>query len=270
MKQTLITSHPKVVWRNGNTPNEPQPERHEGAIDFVTQSNVTLWRKPKQENVMEQEKKPPTTSLEDGNGEIDPRIAAQLLQDSTRQAKRQFDVWPPYLLFIGAIIFLLAFGAVWWSVRGQHPYVGPNGSALAEMYGGILVWIIFVSVVLKRANSGVGGHSAHQRKAYRSGLFTVIVAYSAFQGALYHAGASHAIVYGVYPASVPWLFAGTVFVTIGAIREELPSLTLGIVLIAVGLGSAFAGPVAAWLVTGIGLAAAFVSFAAARIVQRHS
>jgi hypothetical protein len=220
--------------------------------------------------VVDQEKKPPTTSLAEGNEEIDPRIAAQLLQETTSQAKRQFDVWPPYLLFIGAVIFLLAFGAVWWSVRGQHPYVGPNGGALAAMYGGILVWIIAVSVVLKRANSGVGGRSAQQRKAYRSGFITVIVAYSIFQGALYHAGASHAIVYGVYPASVPWLFAGTVFVTIGAIREELPALTLGIVLIAIGLGSAFAGPVAAWLVTGIGLAVAFVSFAAVRIVQRRS
>ena len=219
---------------------------------------------------MDQEKEPPTRSLADGNEEIDPRIAAQLLQKTTNQAKRQFDVWPPYLLFIGAVVFLLAFGAAWWSVRGQRPYVGPSGGALTAMYGGILVWIVAVSVVLKRANSGVGGRSAQKRRAYRSGWITVVIAYSSFQGALYHAGASHAIVYGVYPASVPWLFAGTVFVTIGAIREELPALTLGIVLITFGLGSAFAGPVAAWLVTGIGLAVAFVSFAAVRIVQRRS
>src|ERR1035441_10636858 len=114
---------------------------------------------------MDQEKKPPTTSLAEGNKKIDPRIAAQLLQETTSRAKRQFDVWPPYLLFIGAVIFLLAFGAAWWSVRGQHPYVGPSGGALAAMYGGILVWIIAVSVVLKRANSGVGGRSAEERKA---------------------------------------------------------------------------------------------------------
>ncbi|MHB8379492.1 MAG: hypothetical protein ACYDB2_06185 [Acidimicrobiales bacterium] len=219
---------------------------------------------------MDQEKTPPAASLVDANEAIDPRIAAQLLQETTNLARRQFDVWPPSLLFIGAVIFFLAFGAVWWSVRGQHPYVGPNGAALAAMYGGILVWIIVVSVVLRRANSGVGGRSAQQRRAYRSGFIAVLVAYSIFQGALYHAGASHAIVYGVYPASVPWLFAGTVFVTIGAIREELPTLILGIVLVAIGLGSAFAGPVAAWMVTGTGLALAFVSFATVRIIQRRS
>lgn len=219
---------------------------------------------------MDKAKKPPTTSLAGGDGKIDPRIAAQLLQETTSRAKRQFDVWPPYLLFIGAGIFLLAFVAAWWSVRGQHPYVGPSGGALAAIYGGIVVWVIAVLLVLKRANSGVGGDSARQRKAYRSSWITVILAYSIFQGALYHAGASHAIVYGIYPASVPWLFAGTVFVTIGVIREELPALTLGVILIAIGLSSAFAGPVAAWLVTGIGLATAFVSFAAVRIVQRRS
>jgi hypothetical protein len=219
---------------------------------------------------MNQEHEQSGATAADEGGVLGPREAAALLEETTSQAKRQFDVWPPYLLFIGAVIFLVAFGTAWWSVRGQHPYVGPSGGALATMYGGILVWIIVVSQVLKRANSGVGGRSAQQRKAYRSGWITVIVAYSAFQGALYHAGASHAIVYGVYPASVPWLFAGTVFVTIGAIREELPALALGIILIAIGLGSAFAGPVAAWLVTGIGLAVAFVSFATVRIVQRRA
>jgi hypothetical protein len=115
----------------------------------------------------------------------------------------------------------------------------------------------------------VGGRTVQQRK-YRSGWVAVIFAYSIFQGALYHAGASHGIVYGIYPASVPWLFAGTIFVTIGAIREEFPAIGLGIVLFVVGLVGAFTGPVTAWLVSGIGLAVALASFAAVRVVQRRS
>jgi hypothetical protein len=220
--------------------------------------------------VMDEEKKSVSTPLTNESEEIDPESASALLRLTTSRAKRQLDVWPPYLLFIGALIFFLAFGAVWWSVRGQHPYTGPSGGALAAMYGGILVWIIAVTTVLRRANAGVGSRTAQRRNSFRSGWITIVIAYSAFQGALYHAGASHAIVYGVYPASVPWLFAGTVFVTIGAIREEVPALALGIVLSVIGLASAFSGPVAAWLVTGIGLALAFVGFAAVRIVQHRS
>lgn len=218
---------------------------------------------------MEQENNLPNPSLEEVDETIEPGIAAQLLRETTRHAGRQFDSWPPYLLLVGAVIFLLAFGAAWLSVRGQHPYIGPSGGALAVMYGGILAWIIVVSVVVGRASSGVRGPSTRQRK-FRSSWVAVIFAYSIFQGALYHAGASHAIVYGVYPASVPWLFAGTVFVTIGAIREEFPAIGLGIVLIAVGLVGAFTGPITAWLVSGIGLAIALASFAAVRVVQRRS
>ena len=206
---------------------------------------------------------------EEGDETIDPRIAAKLLTATTRRAGRQIDSWPPYLLVIGAVIFLLAFGAAWLSVRGQHPYSGPSSGALAAMYGGILAWIFVVSVVVGRASRGVQGPSVRQRR-YRYGWIAVMVAYSIFQGALYHLGASHAIVYGVYPATVPWLFAGTVFVTIGVIREQFPAIGLGIVLIAVGLVGAFTGPVTAWLVSGVGLGGALAGFAVVRVVQRRS
>ncbi len=218
----------------------------------------------------EESKVPPATEFEGESRAMSPEEASLLLRDSTNRARRQFDVWPPYLLYTGAAIFSLAFGYTWWSVHGQHPYVGPSNGALTAMYGGIIVWIVVVSAVLKRANGGVGGRSAHQRRAYRAGFISIIIAYSTFQGALYHAGASRAIVYGIYPSSVPWLFVGTVFVTIGAIREQRPALTLGVVLIALGLASAFAGPVAAWLVTGIALAVAFTGFATVRVFQRRS
>jgi hypothetical protein len=218
---------------------------------------------------MEQENDTPETSIIDEEGELDPRVAAELLVSTKNRAQRQFDVWPPYLLFTGVVIFLFAYGAVWWSVRGQHPYIGPSGWALAIMYGCIVAWIAAVVTVLQRANSGVSGRSKRQR-AFRMGYIIIIIAYSAYQGALYHAGASHAIVYGVYPASVQWLFAGTAFVTIGAIREELPALTLGGALIAIGVASAFAGPVIGWLVSGIGLAVVLACFGVFRTVMRRA
>jgi hypothetical protein len=203
------------------------------------------------------------------DAQLNPQEAAALFQETKLRAQRQFDVWPPFLLLIGAVIFLVAYGAAWWSVRGQSPYVGPSGGALAVMYGGILAWIVVVSLVVQRAISGIGGTSARSRK-YRTGYMFILVAYSLFQGALYHAGASHAIVYGIFPASAPWLFAGTVFLTLGAIREESRALALGIVLIAIGIGGAFAGPIAAWLVSGIGLSAVLAGFATVQFLRRRA
>jgi hypothetical protein len=218
---------------------------------------------------MEQENHSPETPFIDEDGELDPREAAELLARTKSRAQRQFDAWPPYLVFSGVAIFLFAYGAVWLSVRGQHPYVGPSGGALAIMYGVIVVWIVAVVTVLQRANSGISGRSKRER-GYRAGYLIIIFAYSAYQGALYHAGASHAIVYGIFPASIQWLFAGTAFVTIGAIRQEWPALTLGGALIAIGVGAAFAGPVDGWLVSGIGLGAVLTGFGVMRTVMRRA
>ena len=211
----------------------------------------------------------PKSETVNEDAELNPQEAVALLQETKLSAQRQFDVWPPFLLLIGAMIFLVAYGAAWWSVRGQSPYVGPSGGALAVMYGGILAWIVAVSLVVQRAISGIRGPSTRSRK-YRTGYMFILVAYSLFQGALYHAGASHAIVYGIFPASAPWLFAGTVFLTLGAIREEGRALALGIVLIAIGIGGAFAGPVAAWLVSGIGLSVVLVGFATVQFLRRRA
>jgi len=75
---------------------------------------------------------------------------------------------------------------------------------------------------------------------------------------------------GSIPATAPWLFAGTAFVTMGALREEGRALALGIVLVAIGIGGAFAGPVAAWLVSGVGLCVALVGFAALQATRRRA
>ena len=200
---------------------------------------------------------------------FDARGAAALLEESTRRAQRQFDATPPFLLLIGAVIFFAGYGAAWWSVRGQVPYVGPSGGALAVMYGGIIAWIVAVVTVVQRATSGVRGRSSKSRK-YRGGYVIIIIAYSIFQGALYHAGASHTIVYGIFPTSAPWLFAGTVFVTLGAVREEARSLLLGAIVIGIGLASAFAGPITAWLVSGIGLCAVLLGLAILQSARRRA
>jgi hypothetical protein len=218
---------------------------------------------------MSQEHDTPESEAGDEGKELNPREAAALLRETKLRAQRQFDVWPPFLLLIGAVIFLVGYGAVWWSVRGQSPYVGPSGWALAVMYGSIVVWVVAVTSVVRRATSGVSGPSV-KRRDYRLGYLIIIIAYSVFQGALYHAGASHAIVYGIYPATMPWLFFGTAFVTIGALRQDGRASALGGFLIALGIGAAFAGPVVAWLVSGIGLCALLVGFAVVQTARHRA
>jgi hypothetical protein len=93
------------------------------------------------------------------DGELDPREAATLLQQTTRRARRKFNPNPPLLSLLRAIVVLGAYGAVWLSVRGQHPYKGPTGWALAILYGLVIIVIIASVSFLKRATTGVKGPS---------------------------------------------------------------------------------------------------------------
>ena len=81
------------------------------------------------------------TAASDPDGSFDPREAAKLLDQTTRQARRRLDLSSPQLSLIGATAALLALGAVWLSVRGQHPYKGPTAAGLVVMYGILACWI---------------------------------------------------------------------------------------------------------------------------------
>ena len=106
-----------------------------------------------------------TATVDDGE-ELDPREAAELLEQTTRRAQRQFDIRPPLLMLTGVVVVLIAYGALWLSVRHQHPYAGPTGTALAVLYSTLAVWIVLVTTVMRRATSGVeraGGAPAAAR-----------------------------------------------------------------------------------------------------------
>jgi len=78
-----------------------------------------------------------------GGGEgagLDPREAAKILEQATKQARRQFDPHPPLAVVVGAAgVFLFGYGAVWWSMRDQHVYTGPALWSLVVLYGLIAV-----------------------------------------------------------------------------------------------------------------------------------
>ena len=99
---------------------------------------------------------------------------------------------------MGAVVFG-GYLALWLSVRGQHPYTGPSGAAIAAVYSAVVVVIAASARILRRATAGVDGRSRRQMKAQGVAVVAAYVASAAFQGALHHDGAGHWIVYGVWP-----------------------------------------------------------------------
>ncbi len=209
-----------------------------------------------------------TTTAADG-GEFGPRQAATLLEQTKRQAQREFDLRPPLLTLIRAAVTLAGYGAVWLSVRGQHPYKGPNGAALAAVFGSVIVVIVVSTAVFQRATSGVSGRSRRQQGAYAAAFGTAWIAVSVFQGALKYDGASQAIVYGVFPAAAPLLVIGAALAAMAAAREDWRTLGVAIAVVALGTGSAFAGPAGVWGIIAIGGCLMFIGYAVYQVLQRR-
>jgi hypothetical protein len=95
-----------------------------------------------------------------------------------------------------AAVILLGYGALWFSVRDQHPYTGPSGATIAAVYAAVIVVVAVSAKVLRRATAGVRGPSRRQTRAEGVAIVTAYLATAVFQGALQHDGASHAIVRG--------------------------------------------------------------------------
>ena len=146
----------------------------------------------------------PTETTEDAD-ELDARDAAALLGQTTRDAEREFDVRPAWLVLAAAVFVLVAYGVVWLSVRNQHPYVGPAGWALAVLYGTIAAWAVLNVVVLGRRLSG---RSSRQRRIESLVFASIWICMYVYEGALYHVDHSHAIAYGVYVAVAPLIVGG--------------------------------------------------------------
>jgi hypothetical protein len=126
---------------------------------------------------------------------------------------------------------------------------------------------VLVTVVMRRALSG---RSSRQRRLEGVVFAAIWICVYVFQGALYHAGASKGIVYGIWPAVAPLIVVGAAAAAYEAAREN--RILAGFALAAVLLGTlaSFAGPAGVWGVMGVGLCSLLLLGAAAQLWQRRA
>ncbi len=201
--------------------------------------------------------------MAEGDG-LDPGEAARLLEQTKRDAKRQFDLSPPWGTALMGAVILVAYGALWLSTRGQHPYKGPNLGVVGLVYAAVAVSIAVSVKVYRRATTGVSGPSVRQQRVEGIAILVSFVLGSpVLQGAMKHYGASNAIVYGVIPAAAPLIIVGTTVLGIAASKADWPQFGTALAVVAGGVVAAFVGPSGAWLAAGIALFIGVVGYAAA-------
>jgi hypothetical protein len=205
------------------------------------------------------------TTGNNGN-DFDPQQAAALLNQTTQQAKSQLEPFPPWLVAIRAFLALIGYGAIWLSVRGQHPYLHPTSALIPVGIGIGVVNVIAVTVVARRATSGVIGR-ARFRPVEVAVAVAVWVAVFAVMGGMAAAGVSNEIVYGLYPAAAPLIVAGLGWAGLKAYQRNWRQVGTASAAAVVGALSLLAGPRGCWLVCAIGL---FVlMLASAAIIARR-
>jgi hypothetical protein len=206
----------------------------------------------------------PDTSAAAGNGgSFDPQQAAALLDQTTAQARRKLQPSPPWLLATRAVAVLAALGAIWLSVRGQHPYKGPTAADIPILAGFIILNFAATVTVRERAMAGVRGSTR-----FRPAEIAVLVAAFAAAAVLMTALAAAKVSFAWYPTTV-LIVPGLAWAAISAARSQWRSFGTGLALAATGAAGAFAGPAGAWAVAGVGLCAVLLGNAAAITWQRH-
>jgi hypothetical protein len=210
----------------------------------------------------------PDTATADNGGNFDPRQAAALLNQTTAQTRRRIEPYPAWLYLIRAFIALGGYGAVWLSVRGQHPYDHPTVAVIPVVIVMAAVNLAAVITVARRATTGITGRS-RLRPAEIAVVTVVWAGVFAVMGILAGAGVSHAVVYGTYPVAVPLIAAGLAWAALMAARRSWRPCASAAATAAAGAIAAAAGPAAAWAVAGAGLGLVLLANAAVITAQQH-
>ena len=203
----------------------------------------------------------PDTAAVGNGGNFDPRQAAALLDQTTQQARRQFEPAQPWLLVIRGVAALAVLGAVWLNVRGQHPYQYPTAAVVPVVIAFGILNLIATLTVRRRATAGVSGRS-RLRPAEIAVLTLIWVGVFVAMGVMIGAGVSDRIVYGLYPIAAPLILAGLGWAVISAIHADWRSCGTGLAVGVTGAVALAAGPAGAWLVAGIGLCVTLLGTAA--------
>jgi hypothetical protein len=203
----------------------------------------------------------PDTTAAGNGGSFDPQQAAALLDQTTQQARRQLEPYPPWLLAIRGLGALVVYGGIWLSILGQHPYAHPTAAAVPAAIAFGVVNTVATFAVARRATAGVMG-----RTRLRTSEIAVSVALwigvFAVMGVLAGAGVRDSITYGLYPACVPLIAAGLPWAAFMAARADWRRCGTALAIAIVGVAGLFAGPAGAWAVAGVGICLVLLGSAA--------
>ena len=77
--------------------------------------------------------------------------AAAVVEDARARARRELVICAPLVYAAWGLTLLLGYGAMWLSVRGEHPYTGPSGGSIAVVLALAALAVAAVVVIVSNA-----------------------------------------------------------------------------------------------------------------------
>ena len=192
------------------------------------------------------------------------------MRQAPQQAQHEPTARRPLLFVSWGLVVLVGYGVMWLSVRGQHPFHGPTVPSIVTAAALVLVATVYTVWAVDRA-SGASARTVARQGSFVLALAAGGLALKIVIHAVYHAGAGRPLV-ALIGAAAPLLVVGLVFVASCAINSSLdrPRLTLGLWLLAVAAGGAWAGPVTNLAVCALAGAGGILLMAVIEPLQRRS
>jgi hypothetical protein len=168
--------------------------------------------------------------------------AAAVVEDARARARRELVICAPLVYAAWGLTVLLGYGAMWLSVRGQHPYTGPSGGSIAVLLGLAAVAVAAVVVMISKTVAGIDGRSARDRsiilRTYATGYLILLCVQVAIKSSV------SSRTFAVVAFAGPLLLAGLTYVLASALRLDRTAFALGAWLVIVGVSCAWQAPAA--------------------------
>lgn len=171
--------------------------------------------------------------------DMSAREAAAIVQDARTRARRELVISAPVVYTAAGLVWLIGYGAMWLSVRGQHPYRAPSAVSIAAVFV-LAAFAVAVVAVVHRVTRGIDGRSARDRHIV---LATYGIGYAVLLSV--QAASSDSVRTQAFASFAgPLLLAGLVYILASVLGRNRPAFALGTWLVIVGVSCAWLAPAA--------------------------
>ena len=202
------------------------------------------------------------------NQDMSVQEAAAVVRDAHARARRERVICAPLVYAAWGLVWLLGYGGMWLSVRGQHPYSGPSGVSIAAVFVLAGIAITTVLAIASKAVAGIDGQSVRHRRVL---VMTWAVGYLALLivGPAISSSVSTRTLAFISFAG-PVLLAGLVYILAAALGRYRPAFALGAWLVIIGTSCAWLAPATILATCALAGGGAFLLMAAIETgLRRH-